>query len=287
MIIGVAGHIGSGKDLIGKIIQYLITKHMVDNEELSSFISIRRDVVWYNELNPCLHCGWQIKKFAYAVKQVASILTGIPVEDFEKEEVKNRLLGEEWIRYGYADGFYRDMDGNPIMNNKQCSKEKYEEEKRINWQTAYKYHYTGRTLMQQIGTEAIRNVIHEDAWVNALMNQYKKLHESYKPEIGHPRQIHIYEYPNWIVTDVRFPNEADAIRTRRGIIIKVNRNDYIFNKEGERIISTKEYQNVMVSDHSSETALDDYTFDYVIDNDGSIEDLITKVKSILLTEKLI
>lgn len=286
MIIGVAGHIGSGKDLIGKIIQYLITKHMVDNEELSSFISIRRDVVWYNELNPCLHCGWQIKKFAYAVKQVASILTGIPVEDFEKEEVKNRLLGEEWIRYGYADGFYRDMNGKPIMNNKQCSKEKYEEEKRINWQTAYKYHYTGRTLMQQIGTEAIRNVIHQDAWVNALMSKYTDNTE-YKYDAITTKGNFTKFKPNWIVTDVRFPNEADAIRTRRGIIIRVNRNDYIFNKEGERIIPTKEYQNVMVSDHSSETALDDYTFDYVIDNDGSIEDLITKVKSILLTEKLI
>ena len=30
-------------------------------------------------------------------------------------------------------------------------------------------------------------------------------------------------YPNWIITDVRFPNEADAIKGRGGIIIRVNR----------------------------------------------------------------
>jgi len=38
---------------------------------------------------------------------------------------------------------------------------------------------------------------------------------------------------------------------------------------------------VQPSEHPSETALDDYQkFDYVIQNDGTIEDLIEKVKAI-------
>ena len=35
-------------------------------------------------------------------------------------------------------------------------------------------------------------------------------------------------------------------------------------------------------DHPSETALDDYEFDHVIDNDGSIEELIEEVKQLKL-----
>ena len=31
------------------------------------------------------------------------------------------------------------------------------------------------------------------------------------------------EYPNWIITDCRFPNEAKAIKDRDGISIRVNR----------------------------------------------------------------
>lgn len=41
--------------------------------------------------------------------------------------------------YEYVTGFIRDKDGNPLMNWTRCSKEKYEEEFRINWQTARTY----------------------------------------------------------------------------------------------------------------------------------------------------
>lgn len=41
--------------------------------------------------------------------------------------------------YAYATGFFRDNNGTPIMIATECTKEKYEEQCRINWQTAYKY----------------------------------------------------------------------------------------------------------------------------------------------------
>jgi hypothetical protein len=43
----------------------------------------------------------------------------------------------------------------------------------------------------------------------------------------------------------------------------------------------------MPVEHPSETALDDTKFDYEIINDGSIEDLIEKVKEILIEQKII
>ena len=42
-----------------------------------------------------------------------------------------------------------------------------------------------------------------------------------------------------------------------------------------------------VEPHPSETALDNHPFDYTIDNNGTIEELIEKVREILIKEKLI
>ena len=69
MIIGISGYSGSGKDLVGTIIQE---------------ISLNK---------------WHIKKWAGKLKTIASILTGIPVENFEDQEFKKTLLGPESVSY--------------------------------------------------------------------------------------------------------------------------------------------------------------------------------------------
>jgi len=84
-------------------------------------------------------------------------------------------------------------------------------------------------------------------------------------------------YPNWIFTDNRFPNDLEAIKSRGGITIRVNRkskNHLIFETKG-------------ISPHESEISLDNSEFDYVIDNNESIENLIIQVKDILISEKII
>lgn len=104
---------------------------------------------------------------------------------------------------------------------------------------------TIREFLQKLGTDAIRNHFHEDTWVNALLADY---HQSDK----------------WLITDVRFPNEANAIKQYGGKVIRINR-DGIEPARG----------------HSSETALDEYQFDYVIDNNSTVEELKQKLWSIL------
>ena len=80
-------------------------------------------------------------------------------------------------------------------------------------------------------------------------------------------------HPNWIITDMRFPNEMEAIVKRGGLTIKV--------------IRPVEKSKTTARLHPSETALDKATFDYEIINDGSVDDLIAKVRQILITEKII
>lgn len=93
-------------------------------------------------------------------------------------------------------------------------------------------------MQQKVGTDAIRNVIHQNAWILSLFGTYGE-NESF-----------------WIVTDVRFKNEAKAIKERGGIIIRLN-GDPLNSKFGDD-------RNMQ---HQSEIDLDDYDgFDYVYDN---------------------
>ena len=105
--------------------------------------------------------------------------------------------------------------------------------------------------MQILG-QSLRDNLSPDVWVNALFVMYSS-------------------NENWVVTDVRMPNEAKAIKDRGGIIIRVNRNT--------------EYND----NHISETALDNYKdFDFVIDNNEGLEKLVKKVLCIWksITEKV-
>jgi hypothetical protein len=123
-----------------------------------------------------------------------------------------------------------------------------------NWGMTY------RDLLQRLGTEAMRNGLHENVWVNALFADYHF-------NIEEDEQM-----PNWLITDCRFPNELEAVKAHKGITIKVIRDS----------------DNTVGTTHASETALDDYTeWDYIVDNNGSIEDLKTQVFSILEKESLL
>lgn len=150
---------------------------------------------------------WQIKKFAGKLKTIASLLTGVSPELFESQEFKNWKMGEEWNDNGYT--------------------------------------MTYREFLQTLGTEAIRDSIHPNAWVNALMADYT-------PD------------DHWVVTDVRFPNEANAIKEVGGVIVRINRPS-----------------KPPVNKHLSEIALDQWEFDYHVENDKDIVDLLMPAKKIL------
>lgn len=290
MIIGVSGKIGSGKDTVGKIIQYLTVS---DYENVKAILKERndREITVEEHFNSFLErdykVQWQIKKFAGKLKQIVSILTGIPVGDLEKQEVKDRVLGEEWWYWG-------------IINQTHCIY-RMTNEKEARYKAnalAMKVELikpTVRQLLQEIGTDAMRNVIHENVWVNALFADYK---EKFSGNIVRKDSIEDdsnWNYPNWIIADVRFPNELQAVKDRGGITIRVNRpiihSKGIYSNEGvsnEVIKKVSERHREEISKmHPSEKALDNATFDYVIDNNEGIPELIHNVKNILTQENII
>jgi hypothetical protein len=251
MIIGISGKIGSGKDTVGMIIQALSIKKTIGYDTRYSLDPL--EYVKNYEGRPNLKGGWEIKKFAFKLKQIVSLLTSIPVEDLEKQEVKDSLLGDEWYTFIGLEEVLKTGNG--------------------------RRPYTVREMLQKVGTEAMRNTIHTNVWVNALFADYKPFIENY-PQLIKSNVKELIEgdsysmgkavLPNWIITDVRFPNEANIIKEKGGILLRVNR-----------------VSNNPISNHPSETSLDNYDkFDYTIENNGTLEELLEEVKSILQKEKL-
>lgn len=184
MVIGISGKIGSGKDTFADLfISYIKNKHGI---------------------------AFENKKFAYNLKKIVSILTGVSMEDVLSREGKLKYLPEWGMTIG--------------------------------------------EMQQKVGTEAIRNNIHANAWVLSLFGTYNEGEDF------------------WIITDVRFKNEANIIKERGGIIIRLN-GDPLNSKSGDNRNMT----------HQSEIDLDDYDgFDYVYDNVPPISKLHEFVQKIAL-----
>lgn len=258
MIIGINGKIGSGKDTVGKIIQLLSEEPDLNQWKWNTEQDILHDL----NVKPADSCQWEIKKFADKLKDIVCLLLGCTREQLEDREFKEKELGEEW--WYYTTGI--DSLGTP-------SQMYLLDEFPYHISKAILVKLTPRKLLQLLGTEAGRDIIHPNIWVNALMSNYKiisttGLISGNKGNLIYPKPI----YSNWIITDMRFPNELKAIEDRDGITIRIERGD-----------STNQLGNL----HPSETALDDATFDYVIYNNGTIEELVSKVREILINENVL
>lgn len=275
MIISISGKIGSGKDTVGNILQILIDMPHFSNIAVIEYLD-KKDINY----------SYKNKKFADKLKDIVCMLIGCTREQLEDRDFKEKELGEEWTRYSVANGFWSHSDNNPshkMMDSKQCSKAEYENEVKVNWQTAYKTVYTPRLLLQHIGTELFRNQIIDGIWVNALMSEYKAKEELVGTT---PENIQWGEvYPNWIITDTRFPNELQAVKDNGGLTIKIVR-----PKERELILrnahSIIDTRKTLEPEHKSETMLDNATFDYVILNNGTIEDLVNECRNIIKDYKI-
>jgi hypothetical protein len=208
-LIGISGKIAVGKDTFTNIFQKMSFE--------------RSSIVWEN------------KKFAFKLKQFASLVTGIPVEDFEKQEVKASNLGPEWN--------YKTLIGPKeyeVLEEKSTSV---------------------RDLLIAIGN-GCRDIVHTDIWINALFSEDRSV-PFLKSTPSQDSILHsITTEPsvsNWIITDMRYRNEFERVKSEGGITIRINSN------------------RAKIIDHISETDLDDEKFDFVIDNSGTIEELEEQV----------
>lgn len=104
-----------------------------------------------------------------------------------------------------------------------------------------------RRLLQFMGTEVGRMLFGTDFWVDKTFE---------KIEFGDAEKI--------VIADCRFRNEARATQEHGGIVVRIDR-------PGIGPINA----------HESEVGLDDWVFDYRIENNGTIANLATKVEDIV------
>jgi len=105
-----------------------------------------------------------------------------------------------------------------------------------------------REMLQKLGTEGGRELLGKDVWISAAFKDITLADEKV------------------VFTDVRFPNEAEAIKKANGIIIRIIRGD-----------------TAPVNGHSSEVAYN--TQDYVIRNNSTKEDMYSQFKRIISEHK--
>ena len=115
----------------------------------------------------------------------------------------------------------------------------------MGWEETKRISPETRRLLQILGTEVGREMFGQDFWVNQAMKNLGKFDKA-------------------VITDVRYPNEYKAIKAREGIIIRII-------KPGTGAVNM----------HASETALDNFSFDATIVNDGTIYDLNKKIDKLL------
>jgi len=267
-LIGISGKLQSGKDTVAKIIQWLLL-----NQDKGTEIPFDKFDL-YKEA-----ATWKNVKFADKLKDMVCLLLGCTREQLEDPKFKEKELGEEWWYWKLKVPNYN-LDRNEkitlnMMFNTETEAWEYNDKilsyNREVCETVL-IKLTPRLLLQLIGTECGRNIIHPNIWINATFADYKPQHFRTVKCQGLFVE-HLTTMPNWIISDVRFPNEVKSIKDRGGVLIRIIRplND-----------------NKIIYNHESETALDHYNdWDYVINNDGTIEDLIEKVKQILITKGLL
>jgi hypothetical protein len=131
------------------------------------------------------------------------------------------------------------------------------------WSKKFGRIVTPRWALQLMGTEAGRNVFHNDIWVASLI---KRAGDA-----------------NTIVTDVRFKNEIKAIEKAGGSIIRVRRGpdpDW-YRTALKANQGDPEAAFEMLKVHQSEWDWIGCTVDVTIYNDGSLEDLRTRVYNLI------
>ena len=123
--------------------------------------------------------------------------------------------------------------------------------------------FTPRLALQLVGTDVLRNHFHQDIWLSSL---------EYRFRIKNSDQ-------NVVISDARFRNELELIKSLNGIVVWVQRgelplwfDDAVKANEGNAI-ARKIMQTRWRDVHESEWNLAVFPIDYIINNNGSMEDL--------------
>jgi hypothetical protein len=139
----------------------------------------------------------------------------------------------------------------------------------IREETITEWGMSPRRILQVVGTDLFRTSICDDFWVRAGLKVIRKHLSEGNLDI--------------VVSDSRFPNEADALKELGGITVqvrKIKKESKAMVVQGGKVLA----KTTDTSQHPSEKAMDDYEFDYILQSFEGEINLLHKRTDTLLTE---
>ena len=138
-----------------------------------------------------------------------------------------------------------------LLEGKTDASREWREQPDEFWSERFGKPVTPRWVLQYFGTEVMRGNMYDGIWVDSCLGRYKG--------------------DNTVISDTRFVNEIKKIKEKGGKIICVKRGELPTQKEMQERGA-----------HKSEWDWLDSSFDYVIDNNGTLEDLYKKVDDLII-----
>jgi hypothetical protein len=134
-------------------------------------------------------------------------------------------------------------------------------------------HLTPRWVLQNLGTNVLRQHFHDDIWIASLEHKLNAIQNDV------------------VITDCRFVNELTAIKAANGITIRANRGEQpewyeaaIHYNRGHHAntqwaLSKRKLDKLGI--HASEYSSVGFDYDYYIDNNGTLDQLHDQVSQLL------
>lgn len=156
-----------------------------------------------------------------------------------------------------------------LLEGDTSESREFREKEDKHWTDRLGYSFSPRLALQMMGTEAGRQVFHSDLWIHAL-----------------DERVHLAKtldnHENFVIPDVRFPNEIDYIHSNGGFVIRSKRGPDPVWFDTALQASGKDHDQALLAAvnltdfhkiHYSEWAWIGSEIDYTLHNDGTIDQL--------------
>ena len=147
-----------------------------------------------------------------------------------------------------------------MLEGKTDESRAWREKPDVFWSKRFGKDVTPRWVLQYFGTEVMRQGMHDSIWIDSCMARYD----------GKPT----------VIADTRFENEIKIIREMGGSILLVKR-----GQDPDWFTDYVEGNVVPKNVHLSEYAWAKSEYDHLITNDGTSEDLHSKIDDLIVSNK--
>lgn len=160
-----------------------------------------------------------------------------------KDTAASCLIVRGWTRLAFADPLREMLIAlNPIIDDDGYTRLS-DVVKKEGWDRA-KQREEVRRLLRRLGTQAGRHILGQDVWVRLLQETINKIYNKFDG------------YDRFVITDVRFENEARMILQAGGKILEICRGSVTYSKAHESEYCLPElYISAAIGNHGTKNEL--------------------------------